>query len=903
VKLLGLTILAVLGGWPGQAQAQRTPADSAAHLDSLAIRTEREGTPAARERAVALWREAAALFRQTGDTRGETNALRKVGAGHASAGRLDSAAVYTREALQIARNAGHRTEEAEALIVLGGDIHYRLERLDSTIAYFQQALAIHRQTNDRVAEGAALYALGFFYNRTGQIDSAFTYRRAALQVHQQTGKRVEEGNSLSSIGSMYFQLGQVDSALVYNHRALAVGREVGDRALETRALNNIGVEHWTLSQLDSALVYLQQAFAIRRDMGATARAGLTLNSIARIYRDMGRADSALATHHAALTLLREGGDRRNEGIVFLDLGVLYAEAFNRPDSAIAYLQQALQIQRRSGNPGQVAATLATLGDLYMRADFQNLSAAVAYFDSAVAVRARIAASAGGDANRVSYAESGTELYRRWALAWLARANGAGVQQSTAAALGAIERGRAQGLLELITRGQNRGAIATGNVAALPLERRPGADLAAEADSLLAPLRARKSAALSYTFANDTLYTWLLRPSGELELLPPRAVPRDTLERLVVAVRAGLDVDDEARRSLLDPDEQAGETAAAGAASGDLEGDLRRLAGVLFPADLGRRIPAGTDMVIVPHGPLALVPFAALPVGGSGDAASAAAMRPLGIHYAVRYAPSLAALKAAERRASPLASRSTAAARAAPRTSAGGTGARKPSATAGRARGTVLSDALVVGNPEMPTLYSGRWVTRGQLRPLPGAAAEGRRVAAMLGTQALIGKAATESAILARLPNAPLVHFATHGLAYSTDAKARESFIAFAPDSANNGLLTVGEILDNPALTLSAELVVLSACQTGLGNLKQAEGTVGLQRAFLAKGARSVLVSLWSVDDAATRILMERFYTHWLGGMQPVNKAEALRRAQEDLRRMPAYAHPRYWSAFQLVGAD
>jgi len=103
--------------------------------------------------------------------------------------------------------------------------------------------------------------------------------------------------------------------------------------------------------------------------------------------------------------------------------------------------------------------------------------------------------------------------------------------------------------------------------------------------------------------------------------------------------------------------------------------------------------------------------------------------------------------------------------------------------------------------------------------------------------------------------------------------------------------------------LTADLVVLSACQTGLGNLRQAEGSVGLQRAFLAKGARSVLVSLWSVDDRATRLLMERFYAHWLGGASPVSKAEALRRAQGDLRRTAGYAHPRYWAAFQLVGAN
>ena len=96
---------------------------------------------------------------------------------------------------------------------------------------------------------------------------------------------------------------------------------------------------------------------------------------------------------------------------------------------------------------------------------------------------------------------------------------------------------------------------------------------------------------------------------------------------------------------------------------------------------------------------------------------------------------------------------------------------------------------------------------------------------------------------------------------------------------------------------------MSACQTGLGNLRQAEGTIGLQRAFLAKGARSVLVSLWNVDDAATRLLMEHFYRAWLDPIAPRSKAVALQQAQAAVRNTPGFAHPRYWAAFQLVGAE
>ena len=124
-------------------------------------------------------------------------------------------------------------------------------------------------------------------------------------------------------------------------------------------------------------------------------------------------------------------------------------------------------------------------------------------------------------------------------------------------------------------------------------------------------------------------------------------------------------------------------------------------------------------------------------------------------------------------------------------------------------------------------------------------------------------------------------------------------------------MTVGELLDaaeSAHLTLMARLVVLSACETGVGAASATEGVLGLQRAFLALGAETLLVSLWKVDDGATRALMGAFYTHWLDDPDAPSAAESLRRAQNDLRTghvpgwQPAWARPNAWAAFQVVGA-
>lgn len=102
------------------------------------------------------------------------------------------------------------------------------------------------------------------------------------------------------------------------------------------------------------------------------------------------------------------------------------------------------------------------------------------------------------------------------------------------------------------------------------------------------------------------------------------------------------------------------------------------------------------------------------------------------------------------------------------------------------------------------------------------------------------------------------------------------------------------------LSLSAELVTLSACQTGLGNVS-GEGVIGLSRAFFVAGARSVLVSLWSVSDDATKRLMAAFYERYIrGGM---TKTQALAAAMRDVRALPEFRSPRYWAPFILVGAE
>jgi CHAT domain-containing protein len=166
------------------------------------------------------------------------------------------------------------------------------------------------------------------------------------------------------------------------------------------------------------------------------------------------------------------------------------------------------------------------------------------------------------------------------------------------------------------------------------------------------------------------------------------------------------------------------------------------------------------------------------------------------------------------------------------------------------------------------------------------------------TQVLTGGAATEAAFRRDAPGSRIVHLATYGVLNKTNPLF--SFVDLAPDGAQDGRLEVHEVF---GLHLAADLVVLSACQTGLGSgalgdVPAGDDWVSLTRAFLHAGAANVVATLWPVDDWATAALMEEFYRAYLPRSDP---ARAIAAAQRALLAAPATSHPFYWAGFVAVG--
>ena len=204
-----------------------------------------------------------------------------------------------------------------------------------------------------------------------------------------------------------------------------------------------------------------------------------------------------------------------------------------------------------------------------------------------------------------------------------------------------------------------------------------------------------------------------------------------------------------------------------------------------------------------------------------------------------------------------------------------------------------TDVLIVGEPKVGVVYyKGR---REKLCPLPGAKEEAEMIARLLEVQPLLGEDATKEAVLQRIRSVGLIHFAAHG-----DAERGEIALA-APlsfegiPSEEHYLLTMAEISQ---VRLRAKLVVLSCSHSARGQIRS-EGVVGIARAFLGSGARSVLAALWALEDLTTKQFMRRFYEHLVRGE---SASESLHQTMKWMRGN-GFSEVRQWAPFMLIGDD
>lgn len=819
------------------------------------------------------------IVRESGDTSVEARLLGSIGCSYRCLGDVQTAIGYHERCLALATEVKDKFIEANAYGDLG-NAYYCLGNFKKAVFYHECLLRISKVRGDRLGERRAYANLGNDYSRLGNFHKAVDYHERHLKLALLRKDRSDEGAAYSNIGGTYHCLGEFKKAIDYQNRALEIAKELNNKLREGKAYSNLGSAFFRLGDYEKAIDCHQQRLKTAKELGDMPGEGIAYGSIGNAYLQLGNYLSARTYYDLRLKIAQAVTDRAGEGRAYGHLGHVCCELKDYTKAIDYYglnLKIAQEVKERavegkaygslanayfcSGNKlkgkhyaelhlkiakevedkVEIGNAYAKLGSIFESTD--SLHEALEYFQASLRafydVRDRLESE---DEWKISLRELHNNIFTSLSRILLKL-------DRPVEALCAAEEGRAQALKDLL---KSHYGIQTTD-----------ANQSAEKETPHETLCGIPCNTIFLAFQVGVINTWVIQNENNVHKRAKEAGDFNTLgdvlksvKRLVdstfdaIGVRGSIKCEDRSleklhsRSKALDQEPPCDKTSLQ-----SQEHQLRRLYDIIIDpiADLIH----GDEIIIVPEGPLWLAPFAALMDANSSF---------LFESFRIRVTPSLTVLKMISDRP---------------------TDHVKPS-------------ALLVGDPWVHDVVPANGI---KLEELPSANDEVDIIGKILDVIPLTGKDASKNEVLKRLSTVQLVHIAAHGrmetgeIALSPNP-SRESKIPKDEDY----LLTMKDVLD---AKLQAKLVVLSCCHSGRGEIK-AEGVVGIARAFIGAGARSVLVTLWAIDDEATLEFMKTFYQHLAKGK---SASESLNRAMRCMRESEDFSEIKYWAPFVLIGDD
>ena len=759
---------------------------------------------------------------------------------------LDKATEICIRSLGIAQEIGYRHGEAVALACIG-NAHYwhpgeRRNFLEA-IRCYEHAKTIFQETKNIQGVLFALYHLQDSYYYTSNYGEAIKSNEERLAIARDLKDYLVEASALLCLGTNYQALDQLAEAKKYYQQSLKIVNELDIEVggeLKVNSLQGLGSHHTRKRELAEAEKYYQESLDIAEK----------ILDIANNKNNDGLRNMALQKKANALEPL--AGIYYNQGK--LD------QAWNYNEQSLT-LKQQLQDQIGRGN------SIGFRGRIYLAQN--KYPEALNEFKQSLGIMREVR-NTSGEASTLT--DIGVALLYLGQFEEAERNLSEGIQlwefvrgkledrddfrvsifeqqartyqllqavlidqNKPLAALEIAERGRARALVELLSKGLS-GQSAEQEIGTLPSLKQIK-QIAHEHNATL----------VEYSILwSSTLLIWVIKPSDEVtfrqvDLKSLLQELNTSLEDLVAIARQSIGV---RGTRFVDSDGNDSDNEI-------VQGENKQLQQLyqLLIKPIANLLPKDADdlVIFVPQNSLFLVPFPALQ-DASGNY--------LIERHTILTAPSIQVLELTCQHQQ-------------------------------QVQKMELQDVLVVGNPTMPLFKSH------QLAPLSGAEKEVREIASLLNTEAFIGNEATKVAIIERMQTAGIIHLATHGLFNDADELKVPGAIALTPLGIDDGWLTATEIMD--LKMPKAELVVLSACNTGQGRLT-GDGVIGLSRSFISRGVPSVIVSLWAISDDSTAFLMTEFYQNL---QQKLDKATALRKAM--LATKQKYDSPLQWAAFTLIG--
>jgi CHAT domain-containing protein/tetratricopeptide (TPR) repeat protein len=878
--------------------------------------------------AIEKFQAALPLFEAAGDIYRRTLSLLQIGTAHYGLNEVRIALDYFDQTITIAAALKDPHLEAAAHTFAGG-MHDILGDVDKALDHFHRAIKLARIGGSRFAEGSAFSNIGKIFSDLADWQQALEFYGQALTIYKSlTDAKPQEALTLNNIGVAYSRSGEQEKGLDYLQQALAIQRTTQDKNGQSRSLINIGRIYRLMGEYDKAHTHYSQAQAIQKETNNRAHQADTLDEIGLAYSEEGKQpEKAVDYLLQAVQLQHALGNLRREGVILANLG----EAYNRlrqPDKATEQFTQALSILQDIGDLSSSARALEGLA----RAEDSRgkLDDARKHIEESLALIETVRTRASNLQMRSAYRASVENAYEFYIDVLMQQHAKDPSQRRDADALQASERGRARNLLEQL--GESRADIRQGvDAGLLKKERELTHVLNAKADREM-QLKARKGSAeelatlrreisgleeeyqrvqaairqsspqyaaltqpeplglkeiqqqldadtllLEYSLGKERSYLWAVG-SGSLKsyVLPKQEEIEKLKDRVYESLTARSVV-----KSLETPAQRSSRIAQADKDFEQAASELSRMILAPVAGEFGNK-----RLVIVADGALQYVPFAAL-------SASSTSYQPLIVRHEVISLPSASAFAVQRENLAnrPLAPK-TLAVIADPVFSTGDPRVKKDAQSGAAHSGTRSLEHLPAnaagGQLSIPRLPFTRW----EADQILTVARAGSNL------KALDFRANRAIAMSGELSKYRYVHFATHGYLDTTRAGLSAIVLSLFDEQGKpqDGFLRTHDVYN---LKLPAELVVLSACETGLGKDVRGEGLEGLTRGFMYAGARRVVVSLWNVNDKATAALMQRLYT----GMLRSNKtpAAALRAAQIEMLRTGQWQSPYYWAPFVMQG--
>ncbi|NEQ69410.1 MAG: tetratricopeptide repeat protein [Symploca sp. SIO2D2] len=811
------------------------------------------------QEAIGYYNQALPIFQKVDDRSGEATTLNNLGIVYYATGEPQEAINYYNQALPIFQEVENRLMEATTLNNLGL-VYYATGEPQEAINYYNQALPIFQEVENRLMEATTLNNLGLVYYATGQLQEALDYYNQALPISQEIKNPSGEATTLNNLGAVYSDIGQPEKAIDYYNQALPILREVENRQMEATTLNNLGEIYHSMGESQKALdYYKKQALPIFQEVDDRSGEATTFNNLGAVYYATGQLEEAIDYYNQALPILQEVKNRSMEATTLNNLGAVYY-ATGEPQEALDYYNQALPIAQEIENRFVEIITLASIG--FVQENQGKTKQAIDFYQQAIEVKESIQGSIKVEELKASFASQQVDTYERLInLHW--------DQGNFEAAFNYVERAKSRAFLDQLAGGKIN-IRAGANSQLLKQEQALKTEIIALSQQLITLRNRPKNQWDDETIAEAENRRTARKTAYENLLTQIKIQSPETASLISVDVAPLAEI-----QSLLDTDttlieyfvtdertfafiitNNSFKTVPLNVSRAKLIDELTLSRDF---ADLDEPYPQALQylhewlilplqlhlntakIAIVPHNVLHYVPFAGL-TDGKGYLSDDYALFTLPSASILRYLP--------------------------------------------EKRKSAIGSLLALGDPEATSIS-----------PLNSARDEVRGIASLFNTQPFVGKAATENTVWSKASQSGTLHLAAHG-DYNTFNPLFSS-IQLVGDNQHDGLLQVHEIYELD-LTSKTNLVVLSACQTNIGELSRGDEVVGLNRAFLYAGTPTVMSSLWNVDDAATGLLMKEFYSNLQGGM---GKAESLQQAQKAVRQNQEqdYSHPYYWAAFSLTG--